>query len=181
MDTADTLELEQIKTRLEENYAYIRSVIQPGYEYYPSPKFDKAFIKASKFCKDNDLSPEEYAYGLMYSLELGRKECFYPSYFGSATANQAVMQYKKEKAIAYEDLLEHQKDLLYLQINKLGRDYKTVLMDPRLKFYAWFRILATAKPESDIVNRYSDTARAEMTPELLAFLKQNNLDLNRIL
>jgi hypothetical protein len=54
-------------------------------------------------------------------------------------------------------------------------------MDPRLKFHAWFRILATANPEPDIINKYSDTARAEMTPELLAFLKQNNLDLDRIL
>jgi len=181
MDTVELGEIEQIKTRLEENYAYIRSVIQPGYNYYPSPAFDKAFIKASKFCLENKMTPEEYAYGLMYSLEGGRKDCFYPSFFGSATANAAVIQYKKEKGISFEELFTHQKDLLYLQITKLKRDYKDILLDPRLKFHAWFRILATAKPEAEVINRYSDTARAEMTPELLTFLKQQNLDIGRIL
>lgn len=181
MDTAESSQLNQFKQRIEENYAYLRGILQPGYVYHSSPAFDKAFLKAGKFCIANDITPEEYAYGLMHSLEHDRKHCFYPSLFGSNTANEAVAQYKLEKAVSFNDLYECQKSLLVLQMTKLGKTAKKVLSDPRLQFHAWFRILATAKPDYDVINLYSDTARKEMTPELIAFLKEQNLDVNRII
>jgi hypothetical protein len=181
MDTVDSMKLNQFKQRLEENYSYLRSVIQPGYVYHSSPAFDKAFTKTSKFCLENGITPEEYAYGLMHSLEYERKERFYPSLFGSSTANESVLRYQEEKAVSFKDLYECQKSLLVLQMTKLGKTPKEVLLNPRLQFHAWFRILATAKPDHDVINVYSDTARKEMTPELIAFLKEENLDLGRIL
>jgi hypothetical protein len=181
MDTVESAELNQFKQRLEENYAYLRSVIQPGYTYHASPAFDKAFVKASKFCMEKGITPEEYAQGLMSSLDYDRKNCFYPTLFGSSTGNTAVLQYREEKSISFKDLYECQKALLILQITKLGKTPKEVLLNPRLQFYAWFRTLATAKPDYDIINTYSETAREEMTPELVTFLKEQNLDVDRII
>ena len=181
MDTTEELTLEQFRCRLEEIYAYIRGVIQPGYDYKGSPAFDRAFEKASAFCLANRLTPEEYAYGALYSLDEGRKNCFYPSYFGSAKANEGVLNYRKEKAISLEELYQQQKYLLGHQVYGLGKDLHTVLMNPRLPFYAWFRILITTTPDFEVINTYSDTAREEMTPELRSFLIAEKFDLNRIL
>ena len=181
MDTSESVTLEQFKCSLEEIYAYIRETIQLGYIYHSSPAFDKAFLKASKFCLDHKLTPEEYAYGALYSLEGDRKSCFYPTYFGSQKANEGVLGYKQEKAISSAEIFEQQKYLLLLQTYRLGKDIHSVLMNPRLPFYAWFRILITAEPDYEVINTYSDTAREEITPELLEFLRREKFDLGRIL
>jgi hypothetical protein len=181
MDTAESLTIEQFKCRLEEVYSYIRGVIQPGYIYRSSPAFDKAFIKATKFCLDHGLTPEEYGYGALYSLEASRQAAFYPSYFGSHTANEGVLAYKQQKAISVEDIFEQQKYLLLHQTYKLKNDLHDVMMNPRLPFHAWFRILMPASPDFEVINTYSETAREEMTPELRSFLIRQKFDLNRIL
>jgi hypothetical protein len=181
MDTAASVTLDQFKQRLEQVYSYIRGVIQPGYIYNNNPAFDKAFIKAAKFCLERGLTPEEYAYGVLYSLESSRQATFYPNHFGSHTTNEGVLAYKQQKAIPVEDIFEQQKYLLLHQTYKLKNDLHDVLMNPRLPFYAWFRILMSATPDFEIINTYSETAREEMTPEIRAFLIREKFDLNRIL
>ena len=80
-----------------------------------------------------------------------------------------------------EELYQQQKYLLGHQVYGLGKDLHAVLMNPRLPFYAWFRILITASPDFEVINTYSDTAREEMTPELKSFLIVEKFDLSRIL
>jgi hypothetical protein len=180
LDTADSQTLREMQDGLENQYAYLRGTIQSRYVYYRSPAFDKAFKKAAIFCIKNKISSEEYAKAALDSLgDLRHK--FFPDYFGSATANQAALTYKADMVIPVSTLYEHQKSMLYTQIKKLGKTPVEALSNPRLPFYAWFRILATVHPISEIVSEYQKTAKEEMTPEIIAFIRNNKLDLSRIL
>jgi hypothetical protein len=54
-------------------------------------------------------------------------------------------------------------------------------MDSSLKFFAWFRILATPNRVPEIIDKYKRIAKKEMTSAILTFAKEQNLDLDRLL
>jgi hypothetical protein len=172
-------DLQRLVSELEEQYAYLRNTVQKNYVYHRSPAHMKAFTKAARFCRENGLTAEEYSMALLDSLG-DHRENFYPSYFGSGTANQAALNYREDRAIPLDLIYEQQKELLRIQIQKLGRNYLDVLMDPRLKFYAWFRIIASKNPEHEVIQVYGKTAKAELTPGLVEFLRNQNVDIERI-
>jgi hypothetical protein len=180
MDTQElTPEIEEMANSLEEQYVYLRSNVQKNYIYHRSPAHIKAFRKAAKFCLEAGFTAEEYSVALMDSLG-NHRENFFPSYFGSSTANQHAMTYREDRAIPLDMILEQQKTLLGTHVLKLKKDPIAALMDPRLKFYAWFRVVATREPNHEIIRVYRETAREELTPALAKFLRDNNLDIDRI-
>jgi hypothetical protein len=172
-------EIEELKNRLIEQYTYYRTVVLKNYTYHSSAAHEKAFAKAAQFCLENNITPEEYAVALWTSLG-DKKENFYPNYFGSPGGNRAALEYKEVAVTSPEIQLEYQKKILHRHVIELGNDPVEVLMNPRIKFYAWFRILATKTPEPEIMRTYGTTARAEMTPELAKYLESQNLEISRL-
>jgi|APCry1669190119_1035276.scaffolds.fasta_scaffold01043_4 hypothetical protein len=179
MDEVEDSELRDLKDRLESEYIRLRCLVQPHYIYHSAPAFEKAFKKAAVFCKAHKITPEQYAIALLESLD-GHRENFYPSYFGSTSANQVAIDYSKNFSVPLEELYEYQKEMLRHMVLEMGRDAVSTLLNPRLRFYAWFRILATKEPVKEIIEAYSEAARKEMTAELLTFLKSKQLDVERI-
>jgi len=173
-------EIDDIKERLIEQYTHYRSVVQPSYTYHTSIAFEKAFTKAAQFCIEKGISPEQYTVALWESLG-DKKENFYPKFYGSSNGNQLAETYKAEATTSPEIQLNYQKQILRRHVKDLRKDPAEVLMNPRIKFYAWFRILATKLPNQEIIRTYIKTAKAEMTRELAQFLKTSGLDVDRIL
>ncbi len=169
----------ELASQLEDQYIYLRGTVQKNYAYHRSPAHMKAFVKAAKFCLESGLTAEEYSIALMDSLG-NHRENFFPSYFGSSTANQYALTYKEDRAIPLDMILEQQKELLRIHVQKLKKDPIAALMDPRLKFYAWFRVVATREPNREIIGVYGETARKELTRGLAEFLRNQNLDVERI-
>lgn len=180
MEQIGNPQIQELKTRIENEYVRLRGLVQSHYLYNSTPAHDKAFKKAAEFCKLQRITPEQYAMGLFQSLS-GHQENFYPSYFGSASGNQAALTYSKEYCVHPSDLYEHQKEMLRRHVVDLGKDPIETLLNPRLSFYAWFRILATKEPVPEIIRLYSETAKKEASPELVAFLCEQNLSVNRII
>ena len=82
--------------------------------------------------------------------------------------------------LEYEDIWKYQHELAMLYI-KNGEAPESVLLDSSLKFFAWFRILATPDKYPAIIKKYKHIAKKEMNPRLLAFAKAEGLDIERIL
>jgi hypothetical protein len=173
-------EITDIKERLIEQYTHYRSVVQPNYNYHTSIAFEKAFTKAAQFCIEKGITPEQYTVAIWEGLG-DRKENFYPSFYGSTNGNNLAETYKAQATTSPEIQLDYQKQILRRHVMELKKDPAEVLMNPRIKFYAWFRILATKLPNQEIIRTYIKTAKAEMTMELAQFLKTNGLDVDRIL
>jgi hypothetical protein len=82
--------------------------------------------------------------------------------------------------LAPADVWKYQHELAMRYI-KRGESAHSVLMDSSLKFFAWYRILSTPERDPEIIDKYKHIAKKEMTPALLEFLKQEGLDIERIL
>jgi hypothetical protein len=172
-------DLVRLKDDLVGEFEYLRGTIQVNYKYHPSTAAEKAFKKAALFCSANKIHPVVYMQGAMAALGEAREK-FYIPYIGSSKANEAASLRAQMNATPPEAMLEQQKAMLATQIIELRRNYIDVLLDPRLNFYAWFRILASAKPEPQVSKIYLSAAQAELTEDLKNYLISQNLEIERI-
>jgi hypothetical protein len=173
-------EIIEIASNIAREYEYMRGSVQEGYRYMPHKEGEKYLKKAAKFCKEHEIDPAIYILGAMQSLGNARDK-FYINYIGSPRANQGASDCAASNQIPYERVLEQQVDLLRTHITRLKKPYLEVLLDPRLKFYAWFRILITECYEPEITKRYLHIAKLEMNKKLIVFLQEKNLPIDRIL
>jgi len=81
--------------------------------------------------------------------------------------------------LSYDDLwnFQHQLAMNYLHH---GEDLHDILMDSSIKFFGWFRILATPERDDGVIKKYRKIAQDEVTKDFEAFAKKYNLDLSRI-
>jgi hypothetical protein len=173
------VELIRLKEDLAGEFEYMRSTVQPGYRYHRHPAGEKALKKAALFCKKHSIHPSIYMLGAMQSIGESRDK-FYIPFVGCDRANEGALAAKESNTVPTDKILEHQKKMLERQVIDMKRPFMDALLDPRLKFYAWFRIIATVKPVPEIIQIYLDVARLEMTQELETFLREQNLDVDRI-
>jgi hypothetical protein len=175
----DDAEISRLKEDLVGEFEYLRGTVQRNYKYSPSLAGEKAFKQATLFCKANKIHPAVYMIGAMEALR-GAKEKFYITYIGTKKANQAALERHEQNTTNPKDRLHTQKELLATQIIDLRRPYLEVLLDTKLNFYAWFRILATATPEIAVMKIYLEDARSEMTQDLKDYLTSQGLDTERL-
>lgn len=172
-------ELQQLKEDLVGEFEYLRGTVQRDYRYSPSLAGEKAFKQAALFCKEHKIHPGVYMIGAMEALK-GAREKFYIPYIGTKKANQAALERHEQNATNPADRLNVQKEMLATQIIDLRRHYLDVLLDPRLNFYAWFRVLASAAPEIEVMKIYLEDARNEMTENLRQYLSDQGLETERL-
>ena len=78
-----------------------------------------------------------------------------------------------------ETLLNHLYALLEIYSDS-GDSEESVLADSTIDFPSWFRILATAIPNTEIISAYIGEAQRSVHGSLLDFLKSKGFDLSRI-
>lgn len=172
-------ELCRLRDDLVGEFESLRETIQRNYRYSPSFAGEKAFKLAALFCKEHGIHPGVYMIGAMEALN-GAREKFYIPYIGTKKANLAALERHQQNTTNPKDKLRLQKELLATQIIDLRRPYLDVLLDPRLNFYAWFRVLASASPEIEVMKIYLEDARAEMTEDLCKYLSTQGLEIERL-
>lgn len=161
------------------------------YAYSASEKNDKYFRSAAKFCLEKNVAPAVYV-DRLYDNFGGKKAFFGPKNLQAKVANKYFDQYSEIEEDFFTTELNNNNldyDKIWQQQIELAQDYlsfglkiEDILKDPKLKFFAWFRILATTHRDPEIVHEYINIAKKELNPRLLAYLKQNSdLDLGRIL
>jgi hypothetical protein len=161
------------------------------YAYIASEKNDKYFLDAAEYCIKNHISPSSYL-DMMYDNFGTKKAFFSPKNLQSSVAEKYLKNKAQTEGEFFNPELNNNNldyDKIWRQQIELATDYMSfgqkiedILKDPKLKFFAWFRILATTHRNPEIIHEYIHIAKKELNPRLLAYLKQNSdLDINRLL
>jgi len=159
------------------------------FKYIPSDKYDKYFKEAAVLCAQLSLHPAQFVQH-MYDRMHDKKNFFSPIHL----RGQGVIQYVQGLAdtsttyevsitnatLSYADVWAQQLNLAMRFIRR-GEPVEDVLLDSGLKFFAWFRILATPDRSAAIIDKYKKIAKKELTPELTKFIKEEKLDIDRLL
>lgn len=159
-----------------------------GFKHMANMADRNYFIAAAKICEKHELDPATYVQ-IMYDRMDFKKEFFSPKCLQGAKVEFYIESHKNtgdslkveltNANIDPADLWRHQHELASLYIRR-GESVESVLMDSSLKFFAWFRILATPNRVPAIITKYKHIAKKEMTSRLVEFAKSENLDLDRL-
>lgn len=183
-------EIEKVCDELIYCYTQKRRLHKKDYNFTDTIKNREHIKEAAEQCINLGVSPGVYVQTIYNNLagkarEHLRLECLY----GKSVAqlfdrlqNSGDDSYKVEITNFtedYERLWAQQYDLVMRYV-KAGDSVKSVLMDSSLKFFAWFRILATPERDPDVIKKYKRIAKLELTPKLIEFIKQEKLDADRI-
>jgi hypothetical protein len=145
---------------------------------------------AAIMCTANGLTPDRFV-SIAYENFGGKKQFFNTSYL-QGPKMQALLKFEKNR-VEYKTDVELTRDVMdfadvWKQQIELANSYishgdsiEEVLLDPTLKFYGWFRILATPEPLPKVIQKYREVARKELAPRLKQYLTSQNFDLDRIL
>jgi hypothetical protein len=158
------------------------------FKYTPSEKYDQYFKEAALLCEELSLHPAQFVQ-YMYDRMHDKKNFFSPMHL----RGQGVRQYSEDMSensgsyevcvtnatIEYADVWAQQLDLAMRFIRR-GEPVEEVLLDSGLKFFAWFRILATPDRSPKIIDKYKKIAKKELTPGLKAFILSEKLDIDRL-
>jgi hypothetical protein len=182
-----------IKTIKELVYYYEqkKKLSTQRYAYMASEKNDKYFLDAAEYCIKNHISPSIYV-DTMYDNFGSKKAFFCPRNLQSSAAKKYLNQAASSEGVFFTPELNNNNldyDKIWQQQIELATDYMSfgqkiedILKDPKLKFFAWFRILATTHRDAEIIREYIHIAKKELNPRLLSYLKQNSdLDINRLI
>lgn len=183
--------LKKIVEELVYYYEQKKKLSTQRYAYITSEKNDKYFIDAAKYCVENHISPASYV-DTMYENFGSKKAFFSPRNLQSSVAKKYLKQAADSEGVFFNPELNNNNldyDKIWQQQIELATDYMSfgqkiedILKDPKLKFFAWFRILATTHRNADIIREYIHIAKKELNPRLLSYLKQNSdLDINRLI
>lgn len=140
--------------------------------YTATPADIEAVRKASVICETGGHDPEIFLIAQLYFHD-GDITTFYSPFLHSKNAERNVQEFLNKSHIPPADSYEVQCDYMRGQVIGLGRDFKTVLMDDTVPLTAWFRVMVTKEPDKDVLARYFQKARMELTPELASFLKES--------
>ena len=144
---------------------------------FVSPILNKApFIEAAKVCIENKADPEIYVYSQFAHADCERSANF----LHSNKAKDYYQKYVDEMALSYDESLEVQKQYLTNQIIHCQRSVEEALMHDGADFTPWFRICITKEPNKEVIHKYQDEARKQLTPKLKKFLESKKLDYKRI-
>jgi len=81
----------------------------------------------------------------------------------------------------FEGLVESQLRVVHMQIKNRNRPVFDILMDTQNYFHAWFRIVVTKEPDTEIIEKFQHIAQKEIQDsELREYLVDNGFDLSRI-
>jgi len=173
------------------HYTIKRKITQSKYRYVSTKETDYHIDKAALLCEKYEVTPDRYV-SIAYDNLAGKKTYFNTSYLvgpkmrkllEDETAPAAEGEYKVEltrASLNYKDIWDQQLDLAS-RLTRNGEAIETLLLDPSVKFYAWFRIMCTPDRLPEVVNRYKLIARKELNNKLKDFLKSQEMDLSRIL
>lgn len=189
-----TKEEDNIQKTVEELVYYYeqkKRLHTKSYAYLSSEKNDKYFRDAAEYCIKNHVSPGSYI-SAVYDNFTGKKAFFGPKNIQSSVAEKHFKNLLADGGDFYTPELNNHNldyDKLWNQQLDMARDYMSfglkiedILKDPKLKFFAWFRILATTQRNEEIIREYIHIAKKELNPRLVSYLRQNTeLDVNRLL
>lgn len=159
------------------------------YKYVSSEKYDKYLKEAALLCEELSLSAAEFVQH-MYDRMHDKKNFFSPMHLRGQGVREYIqglgdnsLTYETcttNSTIDYADLWAQQLDLAMRFIRR-GEPVEHVLIDSGLKFFAWFRILATPDRNEKIISKYKKIAKKELTPRLKEFIESEKLDTDRLL
>ena len=147
------------------------------------------FRRAAALCVEYELDAATFVQ-IMYDRMETKKEFFSPKCLQGVKAKFFLEENKDDSAswkieitnasLDPSQLWRYQHELATRYISR-GESVESVLMDSSLKFFAWFRILATPDRVPEIISKYKHIAKKEMTSRLLEFARSENLDVDRLL
>lgn len=160
-----------------------------SYTHRCSKKDEDYFNEAAKLCMQYELDPAIFI-ELIYS-KMGEQRAFFAPMHLQGTRVKNILEERKNDDSGYkieitnlsitpEDMWRQQKALAMVYI-KNGEATADVLMNSSLKFFAWFRILATPDRYEPIIDKYKHIARKELTSSIIDYAKATGLDIDRIL
>lgn len=149
----------------------------------------KYFEAAARLCKQHELDAATYTQ-LMYD-RLGDKPAFFSPRCLQGKKVEFFLEDRKTNDTSYiieetnasltpEKIWNQQTSLAMIYINN-GESTASVLMNSSLKFFAWFRILATPDRYEPVISKYKHIARKELTTSITEYAKSAGLDIDRIL
>lgn len=159
-----------------------------NYRHISSSKDNDHFKKAARLCKEYELDAATYVQ-LMYD-RMGTKTEFFSPISLQGTNVAHFLEERKNDDGGYKveitnatldpaDVWDQQKALAMVYVNN-GEDSGSVMFNSSLKFFAWFRILATPNRCEPVIAKYKHIARKELTNKIIDFAKSEGLDIDRI-
>ena len=186
-------EQQEPSLRTQEDIIYYfvekKRLINRGYDFKHAKKTDECIEEAAKLCEKLEMTPAEYVQ-LLYD-NMGDMQKYFSPYHLCGTAvehffrdrhkdqDAYVVEMTKDN-ICYHDLWDHMFELCRRQM-VVGRAMEEVLMDSSLKLFAWFRILASPDEIPEVTKKYKRIARLELNEKIIKFIKEAELDINRVL
>jgi hypothetical protein len=170
-------------------YEEKKRLTNKNFKYRDTPADRSYFQEAGELCEAHELDPATYVQ-LMYDRMETKKEFFSPKCLQGVKAKYFLEEHKNNfdswkieitnASLDVSALWRYQHELATLYIRR-GESVESVLIDSSLKFFAWFRILATPNRVPAIIDKYKNIAKKEMTSKIIEFAKSENLDLDRLL
>lgn len=169
-------------------YEEKKRLTNKGYKHISNVADEIHFKEAAVLCKEFELDAATYVQ-IMYDRLGDIKRFFSPEHLKGAKArfyltdkndNGGLKIELTNHNLPIEDIWRHQHEMAMIYISK-GERVEDVLLDSGLKFFAWFRVLATPNRVPAIIDKYKKIAKKEMTSSIAEFAKKENLDLDRLL
>lgn len=184
---------EEVNLQLVEDlkYYYIdkKRLLNKNATFIETKKNQDYMEAAAKICDELNMTAAAYIQ-FMYDKMGDLKAYFSPQHLQGDNAKKALRDKREKEENSYQVEIDNSTipyDLLWTQQNELARRYmkigytaEDILMDASLKFFAWYRILSTTDANSEVIRKYKSIANKELTPRLIEFIKEHNLELSRI-
>ena len=145
-------------------------------DYHGGTALTTACDKAAPICKGLKANPKEYIAAVFQGFGTDVK----PNYIGCLKAQEyyrkAVTEYKARLPRMYKVQMGYLWDQL-----QTDRTVKNVLLDDRINFAPWFRIVISKEPIPEVMDKYLAQAKNVVSSSLLEFLQSEKLDTNRLM
>lgn len=152
----------------------------PKLHPFLSSSHNKALDRATEQCIKLGADPENYIRVIFAKhTKFGKLPDLDIDMLGTPEHEKAYFDYEDSSTIPIKNSYDIQMEYLRKNI-EAGRKVENILMDKDISFSAWFRICITKEPFSEVIEKYREEAREEMTPQLMEFLTKQGLDSNRI-
>lgn len=164
------ISFDELKDRLRAAYIHYRRGKIPNYR--GGEDLENSLDTGARNCIAAKITPEDYCMALYQVYASDKVDNFWPNQLRGTKALEIAKKYVANfERISYKQLWNTQLGLLKQALDRTQRSVEDVLYDHALPFSAWFRVVATVDPVPKIIERYGKEARAELTDELVAFLK----------
>jgi len=159
-------------------YIQVRKEIEPTFKGYIAADQEEYFQKAAVVMKKLNARPEDYVRAQAIGC---RTDLFFINQLATRSAPENYNTYMRGIVGEPDKILENQMAYWDFQVNKLLRDPKKVLLDEKVDFYPWFRILIDPEDFPEVREKYYEAAKQSLHPIMLDYLKtQPGLHLERL-